>query len=120
MGAIGDESLRSSTGCARDSTKQQTEDKMGTRRSSRAVAWLAAVLLAAGAAMGLMAGTAGAEVIYKNMPARHQFDGAEGFDCCGTSSFGGEVTFSGSNRSSPTITGGPAELRLPDRRQRNL
>jgi hypothetical protein len=53
-----------------------------------------------------MATAAGAEVIYKNMPARHQFDGAEGFECCGTSSFGGEVTFAGSNRSSPTITAG--------------
>ena len=79
---------------------------MGTRRSSTAVAWLAGVLLVAGAAMGVMAGTAGAELIYKNMPTRHQLDGAEGFQCCGTSSFGGEVTFAGSNRSSPTITAG--------------
>ncbi len=79
---------------------------MGTRRSSKAVAWLAAVLLAAGAALGIMAGAAGAEIIYKNMPARHQFDGAEGFECCGTSSFGGEVTFAGTKRSSPTITAG--------------
>ncbi len=79
---------------------------MGTRRSSTVVAWLAAVLLAAGAAMGVMAGAAGAEVIYKNMPTKHQFDGAEGFECCGTSSFGGEVTFAGSLRSSPMITVG--------------
>ena len=79
---------------------------MGRRRSSKAVAWLAAVLLAAGAAMGAMAGTAGAELIYKNMPTKHQLDGAEGFECCGTSAFGGEVTFAGSNRSSPTITAG--------------
>ena len=70
------------------------------------VAWLAAVLLAAGAAMGVMAGAAGAQLIYKNMPTKHQFDGAEGFECCGTSAFGGEVTFAGSNRSSPTITAG--------------
>lgn len=79
---------------------------MGTRRSSTTVAWLAALLLAAGAAMGVMAGAAGAEVIYKNMPTKHQFDGAEGFECCGTSAFGGEVTFAGSLRSSPTITAG--------------
>jgi len=79
---------------------------MGSRRNSTTVAWLAAVLLAAGAAMGVMAGAAGAEVIYKNMPTKHQFDGAEGFDCCGTSSFGGEVTFAGSLRSSPTIIAG--------------
>ncbi len=79
---------------------------MGTRRNSAAVAWLAAVLLAAGAAMGVMAGAAGAEVIYKNMPSKHQLDGAEGFECCGTSSFGGEVTFAGSLRGSPTITAG--------------
>ncbi len=74
--------------------------------NSSAVAWLVAVLLVAGATMGVMAASAGAEIIYKNMPTKHQFDGAEGFECCGTSSFGGEVTFAGSNRSSPTITAG--------------
>ena len=77
---------------------------MGTRWSSTAVAQLAAVVLLAGGAMGLLAGTAGAELIYKNMPTHRQLYGAEGFQCCGTSSFGGEVTFAGSNRSSPTIT----------------
>ena len=60
----------------------------------------------AGAAMGVMAGTAGAQMIYKNMPKARQLDGAEGFECCGTSSFGGEVTFAGTNRRSPTITAG--------------
>jgi hypothetical protein len=79
---------------------------MGTRRSSTAAARLAAVLLAAGAAMGVMSGAAGAELIYRNMPAKHQLDGAEGFQCCGTSAFGGEVTFAGSKRNSPTITAG--------------
>jgi len=75
---------------------------MSTKRSST-VAWLAAVLLVAGAAMGVMAGSAGAETIYKNMPARHQLDGAEGFECCGTSAFGGEVSFAGTSRHSPTV-----------------
>jgi hypothetical protein len=56
--------------------------------------------------MAVMAGAAGAERIYRNMPTRHQLDGAEGFECCGTSAFGGEVTFAGSKRSSPTITAG--------------
>jgi hypothetical protein len=79
---------------------------MSKGRNSSAVAWLVAVLLVAGAAMGVTAGSAGAEIIYKNMPTKHQFDGAEGFECCGTSSFGGEVAFAGSNRSSPTITAG--------------
>lgn len=79
---------------------------MGTRRSSKAAAWVAAVLLAAGAAMGVLATTAGAEIIYKNMPTGHQFDAAEGFECCGTSAFGGEVAFSGTRRSSPTIIAG--------------
>ena len=79
---------------------------MRKRRSSTTAAWLVAVLLVAGATMGVMAGSAGAEVIYKNMPTKHQLDGAEGFECCGTSSFGGEVTFAGTDRGSPTITVG--------------
>ncbi|HUH80018.1 MAG TPA: hypothetical protein VLZ06_01720 [Solirubrobacteraceae bacterium] len=79
---------------------------MSTRRSSTTVAWLVAVLLVAGATMGVMAGSAGAELIYKNMPTKHQLDGAEGFQCCGTSAFGGEVTFAGTDRGSPTITAG--------------
>jgi len=79
---------------------------MKGRRSSRAVALLAGVLLVAGGTIATMAGSAGAEVIYKNMPTKHQFDGAEGFECCGTSAFGGEVSFAGSDRGSPTITTG--------------
>jgi hypothetical protein len=76
-----------------------------TERIPPSVAKLVVALLAAIAVGALGAGTAGAELVYKNVPApRPKGFPALGFESDSVSEFGGEVQFAGTGRKNPTVT----------------
>jgi hypothetical protein len=66
---------------------------------------MAVALLAAGALMALVAGTASAEVIYDNVPSPLPGNFASiGFAATSSTQFGGEVEVAGTDRKNPTVT----------------
>jgi hypothetical protein len=71
--------------------------RIPARATTMAAAVLAAIVLSA-----IMAGGAGAEVIYKNIPSKSL--PALGFESDSVAEFGGEVEFAGGARHSPTVT----------------
>ncbi len=73
----------------------------GTKRASR----LAVAVLAAAAISALAAGSAGAEVVYNNIPGVLPGNFASiGLAATSSSEFGGEIELAGTARSKPTIT----------------
>lgn len=67
------------------------------------VARLATVFLLTVAASAMLAGAAGAEVIYRNIPNKHKGLPALGFESDSVWEFGGEVKFAGEKRTTPTV-----------------
>src|ERR1017187_5121824 len=71
----------------------------------KTAAKLSAMILAATALLAVVAGTAGAEVVYNNVPSSLPGNFASiGFGATSSSEFGGQVRLAGKARKHPTVT----------------
>jgi hypothetical protein len=76
-----------------------------TGRIPKTAARLSAAILAATALLAIVAGTAGAEVVYNNVPSPLPGNFASiGLAATSTSEFGGQVELAGTARKNPTVT----------------